>query len=533
MTISKRFAATVASGALIGGMTLGGFGTLAIAAPAPNMPTEGTQQSEIERLEEQLAQAKEALKQAEEALAAEDAQAPAKLAAAQKDVDAAQANVDAATAALEDANNKRDEAEATQAAAQQDLTDKEAEAEKAAANRDAAQKAYDDAVANSASDEEIAQLAEDVKQKQGALDAAKSTAQEAADKLDAAKKDAATAAATADTAQQKLDAASAAADEAEAAQEQAEMQRDEAQQAVDKARGAVAKATSERDAACAEAENNPEVQAAQQKLNEARAAQQQKQDALDTAKQKAQQVISDEQQGTAGFFRWLGDEKNDADAKRAHSLLTTGKYTSARGGQIDISTKQDEHGDFFAKTELNKDGDATTLKNLKASIDHIDRGNELRRGDGNFTGLTDLKINSLLMAGSQLQTNASNAVVGHRAHVIGNENLSWGRPDPYEGWYTIEKARYETEPYGPKEEPTTGHYESLVNGDFELTGFAVVNKPGTLYRIAHGQVFDGTLRMYVDNSAPSYTTDEYRALIGEYEQYLENGKKRSIRHSRH
>ena len=530
MTISKRFAATVASGALIGGMTLGGFGTLAIAAPAPNTPTEGTQQSEIERLEEQLAQAKEALKQAEEALAAEDAEAPAKLAAAQADVDAAQANVDAATAALEDANNKRDEAEAAQAAAQQDLADKESAAENAAAERDAAQKAYDDAVASAASDEEIAQLTEDVKQKQDALDAAKSAAQDAAGKLDAAKKDSATAAATADTAQQKLDAANDAATEAAAAQTQAEQQRDEAQQAVEKAREAVTAATSERDAACADAENSPEVQAAQQKLDKARAAQQQKQGALDTAKQNAQQVISDEQQGTAGFFRWLGDEKNDADAKRAHDLLTTGKYTSARGGQVDISTTKDEYGDFFAKTELNKDGDATTLKNLKASIDHIDRGNELRRGDDNFPGRSDLKINSLLMAGSQLQTNSSNAVVAHRAHVIGIENLAWGQPDPYAGWYTKEKALYNQTPKGSKD--GTGHYENLMKGNYELTGFAVVNKPGTLYGIAHGQVFDRTTPMYADSSAPSYTTAEYRALISEYEQYLENGNKKSTRHSR-
>lgn len=435
--MTKRLAVAVTSGMLIGGLTFGG---IAVAAPAESAPDTDAKTAEVVQLENDLAQAQEALKQAEEELAAQDAEVPAKLAAAQEDVDAAQAAVQAAEEALANTKSTLDEATEKQEAAKNDLDSKTAAAEKAASERDSAKKAYDDAIAERASDEQIAALKSDVDAKQEALDSAKKNAEDAKAKADSAKKDAAAAQVAVDDAQAKADAAKKAADEAAAMQQEAEKQRDDAQQAVTQAEGALQATETKLAEACTPVENDPAVKAAQQKLDEARGQQDEKQKAVDTAQKNAEQVLKDEQQGTAGFFRWLGAEKNDPDATRAYELLTTGKYTDAKGNSKDIGTKVDKYGPFFAETELNKTGDATTLKNLKAALKHIDRGNELRQSDDNFPGLDALRINSLLMAGSQLQTNAGNTAVDHRAWVVGAENLAWGNIDPYKLWYDGEKA---------------------------------------------------------------------------------------------
>lgn len=284
------------------------------------------------------------------------------------------------------------------------------------------------------------------------------------------------------------------------------------------------------DTACADVENDPAVKEAQKNLDDARNAQQQAQDALDAAKKDAEQVVADKKIGTAGFFRWLGDEKNDADAKRAYELLTTGKYTNSSGTVRDFTNVPEDNG-FFAETKLNAEGDATTLKNLKTSLDHIDRGNELRKSDNNLGPQPALKINSLLMSASEIQTNASDAVIKHRAHIVGSENLAWGGADPYYGWYTEEKELYDSAPKGPKVKRdedgniigTTGHYENLMSDEYGLTGFAYVTKGGNVYGDTFGQVFDWTEPGDADPVAPSYTTDEYRTLIGDYEKYLSEG----------
>ena len=367
----------------------------------------------------------------------------------------------------------------------------------------------------------------DVDAKQEALASAKKNAEDAKAKADNAKKDAAAAQVAVDDAQAKADAAKKAADEAAAKQQEAENQRDDAQQAVTQAEGALQAAKGRLDEACGPVENDPAVKVAQQKLDEAHDRVAEVVKTVDTAQKNAKQALNDEQQGTAGFFRWLGAEKNDPDATRAYELLTRGIYTDTRGNSHDVTSVTDqytdEHGAFFAKTDLNGTGDATTLKNLKATLPHIDRGNELRRNDDIFTGRTDLKINSLLMAGSQLQTNASNSLIGHRAEVIKAENLAWGHSDPYNGWYTKEKNLYKQEPIGHKS--GTGHYKNLMNDTYGFTGFAVVDKPGTLHGIAHGQVFDYNFHFYTDPEAPSYTTAEYSELISEFEKYLDNSKK--------
>ena len=176
---------------------------------------------------------------------------------------------------------------------------------------------------------------------------------------------------------------------------------DEPQSSAGTTQQSTSKPKAQRGATCDAAEGKSAVAAAQKKLDNARAAQNSHQVAVGAAQKSAQQAIKDEKLGTAGFFRWLGAQKNDADANRAYQLLTTGGYTDAKGKKHNFNNKTDQAGKFLAKTELNKPGDATTLKNLKATLRHIDRGNALRSSDEVFPGGGSLKINSLLMAGSQ------------------------------------------------------------------------------------------------------------------------------------
>ena len=297
---------------------------------------------------------------------------------------------------------------------------------------------------------------------------------------------------------------------------------DEPQSSAGTTQQSTSKPKAQRGATCDAAEGKSAVAAAQKKLDNARAAQNSHQVAVGAAQKSAQQAIKDEKLGTAGFFRWLGAQKNDADANRAYQLLTTGGYTDAKGKKHNFNNKTDQAGKFLAKTELNKPGDATTLKNLKATLRHIDRGNALRSSDEVFPGGGSLKINSLLMAGSQVQTNASHAHMGHRGHIVPAENLSWGSSDPFKGWYSKEKELYKKNKKAAFHD--VGHYLNLTDRRYTVTGFAVVDKPGTTYRIAHGQVFDTKNYMNADRNAPSYTTGEYAALISAYENYLVSGK---------
>ena len=161
-------------------------------------------------------------------------------------------------------------------------------------------------------------------------------------------------------------------------------------------------------------------------------------------------------------------------------------------------------GEYYAATELGDEDDATSLDNLLDTIQWMEECNELRQSDDNSSGLSDLKVSSLLMAIAELDANWSSTNLEHASVFSVGENLAWGYPDPFDGWYTEEKEIYDES--GSTD--GTGHYENIISSSYRATGFACCTK-GT-YKTTHCQTF------FSSSSYAIYTVEEYAALLDEY-----------------
>ena len=169
--------------------------------------------------------------------------------------------------------------------------------------------------------------------------------------------------------------------------------------------------------------------------------------------------------GSLGFFEWLGAP----GAAAATIVKDTGSHVPAT-------------------TTIGRVYDATSLENMKASIAWLKKCNQLRAAEGTDprtgTPLQPLKVNLQLMAIAQVQANWSAEYRKHSEMYAVGENLAWGYPDPFKGWYDEEKAIYQAGSSG-----TTGHYLNIVTANYATTGFAV-NQYGA-YGVTHGQTFSG------------------------------------------
>lgn len=101
------------------------------------------------------------------------------------------------------------------------------------------------------------------------------------------------------------------------------------------------------------------------------------------------------------------------------------------------------------------------------------------------------------MAIAESNANASSKLQDHTRQFDVGENLAWGMDKPFDGWYTEEKENKR------KGTGVTGHYENIINGDYEATGFAV-NQYSNDYPSCCSQVFDF-------NDAHMMTIDELEA----------------------
>ena len=250
--------------------------------------------------------------------------------------------------------------------------------------------------------------------------------------------------------------------------------------------------------------------------------------ALQTQKETAQQKVNADQQavdaaqaavnkgvedksvlGSKGFFEYVG-------ATRAVEILTNAHQTH----------------DGKPTTVIGDKDDATSLANMKASLAFMKECNDLRIAHG----LPALKVTHELMAISQVQTNISKYTLGHsRVYNVG-ENLAWGYQDPFDGWYTEEKAvldnivndnptlqemrkngatDYELGGYIRQHDPNSyseiGHYLNIINPEYTITGFSMSTKP-VQYSNTTGQVFQ--FGGYDDAGVMSVS--EYEALFNEY-----------------
>ena len=121
---------------------------------------------------------------------------------------------------------------------------------------------------------------------------------------------------------------------------------------------------------------------------------------------------------------------------------------------------------------------------MKASLKYIRECNDLRAKEG----LPPLKVSDVLMARAQADVDWSDDNLDHAMQFNMGENLAWGYDDPFDGWYTDEKASYDKQKAEGVEHPQgTGHYTNIIEPNYDITGFAV-SQNGDM-GITHGQTF--------------------------------------------
>jgi uncharacterized protein YkwD len=183
---------------------------------------------------------------------------------------------------------------------------------------------------------------------------------------------------------------------------------------------------------------------------------------VDVAQSKLSAAQDQYNQGSYAFFQQRGSTKavnvfNDTSTKANSS--------DARANVVMSGT-----------VHLGSSTDATSLDNMTKSLDMLKEFNEIRASEG----LPELQVSDYLMAVSQVHTDwgvwaiRNYGTFDHsRAHAVG-ENIAFGYADPFDGWYTQEKALYnkavangQTPDY-----EQVGHYLNIVDKGYTTTGFS-------------------------------------------------------------
>lgn len=200
--------------------------------------------------------------------------------------------------------------------------------------------------------------------------------------------------------------------------------------------------------------------------------------ALDEARQAFLDAQAAYSSGAFGFFEYVG-------ATDALDALNKSQYASY--------TKK---GD--AK-------DATSLDNMRKTIQYMKECNELRAAHG----LPLLTVTYTLMAMAQADANYSDTIEEHAKQFPVGENVAWNYgTDPFTQWYDKEKAKYEQT--GNRNE--AGHYFNIIEPSYTTTGFAVTTRGSMNGWTTYAQVFSVGAGM---------TVDEYAARFNEYCDSLE------------
>lgn len=198
--------------------------------------------------------------------------------------------------------------------------------------------------------------------------------------------------------------------------------------------------------------------------------------------------------GTYGFFQWAG-------AENALKALDNAKYKNL----IAYGTA----------------GDATSLDNVEAALDLIDRVNEYREKEG----LPVMVVTDTMMAMAEADADAfyDLGTAPKQFSVDGNriaENLGTfaNAAAAVENW-TGEKAVADEHPeymsYSSSDWYKVGHYYNLSQEKYVVTGAAVNTRLGNKF----AQVYFSTA-----GSDKTYTTAEYRERINAYKASLEEKK---------
>ena len=212
---------------------------------------------------------------------------------------------------------------------------------------------------------------------------------------------------------------------------------------------------------------------------------------------KTDDLTEAQKKSSYGFFVWLSENADTAaereDAAIAAELLTNtltvehGYKVFNDGHTTATSTIDASYEDLVNNLQLGEEYDSTSLECLEDSVNFITTGNQYRAKEN----LPALKVSSALMAMGELNVDIQDWVSGRSTNVFGHttvfkplENLavrmldrSWAYgtvpgkdDDPYQGWYTEEKANYDS-----NNGYQTGHYKTLTDrqGAMLITGFGV------------------------------------------------------------
>ena len=275
---------------------------------------------------------------------------------------------------------------------------------------------------------------------------------------------------------------------------------------------------------------------------------------LEAAQQNLTFAISDEADSAQGFYKSMGTLDGDYAAALIQHHIDSWKVGSG-----------DTAGVPEGITDFSNWRDSTKLDNVLTALKYIEQGNALRVAEGK----EPLRVSAIMMAQAEAASNMENQIHNHwngwydkvdgiRAYTYG-ENLAAGwaaDPDrfavgegvnPYTGWYSIEKYYYDFIVQYLNEHPdatdeeivqaakdagaysynsggSVGHYLNLVSENYTVTGYGLTITNRSDYATSTQQ-FASDIYLRDANgkyiAAPSYTVEEYRQMILDYQASLD------------
>ena len=276
-------------------------------------------------------------------------------------------------------------------------------------------------------------------------------------------------------------------------------------------------------------------------------------DAADAAVAKAQAEVDrinasidaateQAKQGSLGFVNWML-QKEGLSEKQLHDL-TTAKETIEKAqvesfdgwaGGEDITWLPEERNNMV--TVIGDEKDATSLANLKKSIEIMKHINELRETDDNFVGEMQRNAsltNFYLMAVAQTGADRAAGLLRHSSRKTSCENLAFGYVnDPTAGWYNKEKKVFDsiknqlgitaidnatlkqiwTEAEAQNKE--IGHYTNLFYATDQVMGVGFTQYQNTA-------CYNASPMAGYEKRSLGYTVEELEAMLNEYLAFLDN-----------
>lgn len=171
----------------------------------------------------------------------------------------------------------------------------------------------------------------------------------------------------------------------------------------------------------------------------------------------------------------------------------------------------------------------TALSKVRSALEFVEECNRLRAGEG----LDALEASDTAMAVAEAQDSYymydedwnENDGVHHKMQFGVGENLDSSGDDPFDIWYTDEKADYEEQKADGIAHPVgVGHYLAIIHSHYTATGFADGSSNNTDYRV---QDFTDEDTIYSNNDdtalsvGPTYTPAEYLKRLDDYQTWYD------------